>query len=285
MLRHRPSPALVVAFLALVVALGGTSAVAAPAVKRMIDGKTVRRGSLPGDRVAKGSLPGDRIRRDSLGGAQIAERKLGEVPRARRAATAGVADSAARAARADSAARADLATRADAAGRADSSGRADTAGRADSAAIADAVKSSERLPLVRAAATSGPSVEEALAAAPELALGRRGPFELYAKCIVGGSTPRVLVLARTTSAGTLIATDDRGTLIEPATPERERAVLELAELESFAPEVAAQTTAYTLTEPGGAVVRGLLTAYVRSDGENGPLSGDERCLVTGTIGD
>jgi len=284
MQRHRPSPAIVVAVLALVVALGGTGAVAAPAVKRLIDGKTVRRGSLPGDRVKKGTLPGDRIRRDSLGGMQIAERTLGEVPRAASAAQAGRADAAGRA---DSAGRADTAARADNATRADSAGRADAATRADSAALADAVRSHQPLPIVRATATAGATEAEALAAAPELPLGARGPFSLYAKCTVAvdSGRPRAHVLARTTVAGTLLTTDMGGLLIAPDSPEADRSVLGAAPIPDLARAVASYETSYTLIEPGGAVMRGTVLAYVRDDGEEGPLRGEQRCLVTGTLGD
>jgi hypothetical protein len=67
---RRPSPALVIALLALVAALGGT----AYAVKQ-INGATIR----------KRSIPGDRIRNNGLTGTQIDESRLGRVPEARNA--------------------------------------------------------------------------------------------------------------------------------------------------------------------------------------------------------
>ena len=49
----RPSPALLVACLALFVALGGTVLAATK-----IDGRTIRVKSLPGNRLTPGSVPG-----------------------------------------------------------------------------------------------------------------------------------------------------------------------------------------------------------------------------------
>ncbi len=94
-----PSPALVIACLALFVALGGTVLAATK-----IDGKTIRVRSLPGNRLVVGSLPGNRIAANSLEGSQIKVGTLGQVPNAshadsadsaRRAQTATAADHAA----------------------------------------------------------------------------------------------------------------------------------------------------------------------------------------------
>jgi hypothetical protein len=82
----RPSPALVIACLALFVALGGTVLAATK-----IDGKTIRVKSLPGNRLEPGSVPGNRIVPGSLDGTRIKAATLGEVPSA---AHAGAADSA-----------------------------------------------------------------------------------------------------------------------------------------------------------------------------------------------
>jgi hypothetical protein len=96
--RH-PSPALVIACLALFVALGGTVLAATK-----IDGRTIKVRSLPGNRLEPGSVPGNRIADRSLKGSQIKVETLGEVPSAahadsaetaRRAQTAVAADHAA----------------------------------------------------------------------------------------------------------------------------------------------------------------------------------------------
>lgn len=61
-----PSPALVIACLALFVALGGTVLAATK-----IDGRTIRVKSLPGDRVTPGSLPGNRLQAGTIPGSRL----------------------------------------------------------------------------------------------------------------------------------------------------------------------------------------------------------------------
>ena len=86
MAKRRPSPALIISLIALFVALGGSVYAAAK-----IDGRDVR----------KGSLPGNRIKPDSLGGGQVNEALLGTVPEATAATTAATAATAANADNAD----------------------------------------------------------------------------------------------------------------------------------------------------------------------------------------
>jgi hypothetical protein len=79
----RPSPALVIACLALFVALGGTVVAATK-----IDGKTIVVKSLPGNRLEVGSLPGNRVAPHSLNGSQIKAQTLSQVPDAAHAVAA-----------------------------------------------------------------------------------------------------------------------------------------------------------------------------------------------------
>jgi len=83
--RH-PSPALVIACLALFVALGGTVLAATK-----IDGKTIKVKSLPGNRLVVASVPGNRIAPHSLNGSQIKAETLAEVPDAAHANAADTA--------------------------------------------------------------------------------------------------------------------------------------------------------------------------------------------------
>ena len=104
--RLRPSPALVIACLALFVALGGTVLAAT-----RIDGHKVRIKSLPGNRLAlrslpgnrlkPGTIPGNRIAPHSLKGRQIVAKTLGTVPNAAHADSADSARHAATAIAAD----------------------------------------------------------------------------------------------------------------------------------------------------------------------------------------
>jgi hypothetical protein len=97
-----PSPALVVAGLALFVALGGT---VYAAKKARVDGKTVKVKSLPGNRLKLRSIPANRLKPGVLKGvlaaqsgpitgAEIDELTLGQVPEAAHAISADTAQSA-----------------------------------------------------------------------------------------------------------------------------------------------------------------------------------------------
>jgi hypothetical protein len=95
-----PSPALVVATMAMFVALGGT---VYAAKKGKINGKAVKVKSLPGNRVKMRSIPANRLKPGVLQalqqsgpitGAEIDELSLGQVPNAAHAETADRAQSA-----------------------------------------------------------------------------------------------------------------------------------------------------------------------------------------------
>jgi hypothetical protein len=90
---RRQGPALVVAGLALVAALGGTVYAAGK-----ISGRTIKVKSLPGNRLALGSVPGNRLKAGAIKGSQLAPGSitgiqidastLGQVPSAVHAETA-----------------------------------------------------------------------------------------------------------------------------------------------------------------------------------------------------
>jgi hypothetical protein len=87
---HRPSPAMVVAMIALVAAFAGP-AVASDAVdfakKKLINGKNIK----------SRSISGSKLKNDTLTGIQISESKLGKVPSATNADTAANATNATKA--------------------------------------------------------------------------------------------------------------------------------------------------------------------------------------------
>jgi len=74
---RRPSPGLVIAVIALVLALGGGAYAAAT-----ITGKDIKNGSITGKDIKKGSLTGKLVKSNSLTGKQIKESSLGQVPSA-----------------------------------------------------------------------------------------------------------------------------------------------------------------------------------------------------------
>jgi hypothetical protein len=100
--RRRPTPAMAVAFVALLAALSGT-AVALPG-RNTVDSGDLKRGAvkradigrnaITGVKVRNGSLGGPDLRDGSLTGEDIDESKLGQVPSADTANTAGTASSA-----------------------------------------------------------------------------------------------------------------------------------------------------------------------------------------------
>jgi hypothetical protein len=97
---RRPSPATIVALVALCAALAGSAYAAG-----RIDGRTVKVKSLPGNRLKLGSVPANRLKpgiletrgsavSEPITGSQIDERSLGQVPSAGYADVAGFAQSA-----------------------------------------------------------------------------------------------------------------------------------------------------------------------------------------------
>lgn len=74
---RRPTPAFVVAVLALAVALGGTSFAADPIaqISALINGKKIK----------KNSIPGNRLKKNTVTGREVNESKLGKVKRATQA--------------------------------------------------------------------------------------------------------------------------------------------------------------------------------------------------------
>jgi hypothetical protein len=93
-----------VGYLALFVALGGTSAYAV--------------NQLSGEEIKKRSISGNRLKKNTVGGGEIKESKLGQVPKATSARTAGSAGSATTAESANTANSANTATSATTAGNA-----------------------------------------------------------------------------------------------------------------------------------------------------------------------
>ena len=69
-----PSPAMVVALVALVMAMGGS------AYALVVTGKSIRNGTVTGKDLKNRSITGNDSKRDSIGGGSIKESSLGVVP-------------------------------------------------------------------------------------------------------------------------------------------------------------------------------------------------------------
>ncbi|HST24677.1 MAG TPA: hypothetical protein VLJ76_01680 [Gaiellaceae bacterium] len=114
-LNHRPSPALVIALLALVIAASGTAVAASTA---LVSGDSL---------IQKNSLSGNRLKNHTVTGVQVNLAKLGKVPSAKAADSAKTAGSATNANHATSADSATHATNADNATNATAAGHAGNA--------------------------------------------------------------------------------------------------------------------------------------------------------------
>jgi hypothetical protein len=76
---RRPSPAMVVACIALFVAMGGVSYGVAAG---FIDSREIKNNTIRGKDVKNGALTGKEFKRDSVGGLTVNESRLGVVPSA-----------------------------------------------------------------------------------------------------------------------------------------------------------------------------------------------------------
>jgi hypothetical protein len=82
LLGHRPSPAMVVAMAALVIAMAGTSYAAIELPANSVGTKQLKRAAVTRGKIKTNSIVGSKVRDDSLTGADIVEGSLGKVPQA-----------------------------------------------------------------------------------------------------------------------------------------------------------------------------------------------------------
>lgn len=113
LLRRRPSPAMVVACIALAIALGGTSYAAIRLPANSVGTKQLKKNAVTKAKIAANAVNGSKVAPDSLTGANIMESSLGTVPSATNATNATNAANATHATSADSATNATHATSAD----------------------------------------------------------------------------------------------------------------------------------------------------------------------------
>lgn len=91
-LKRRPSPAMAVAFLALLTALSGTAA-ALPG-KNTVNSGDLKRNAVKRSDIARNAVTGAKVKNDSLKGSDVDEASLGTVPSATTANSANAADTA-----------------------------------------------------------------------------------------------------------------------------------------------------------------------------------------------
>lgn len=79
MKRAIPSPAMIIAMVALFVAMGGSAYAGAKLSKNSVTTKTIKNSAVTGKKIKNGSITGADIKGDSLTGAQVNEGSLGKV--------------------------------------------------------------------------------------------------------------------------------------------------------------------------------------------------------------
>ena len=90
----RPSPALIISVIALVIALGGTSFAAFRLPAGSVRTRELANGAVSGAKIKRGAVTGSKVARNSLTGANINLGTLGAVPSATNAGHATTADTA-----------------------------------------------------------------------------------------------------------------------------------------------------------------------------------------------
>lgn len=231
----RPSPAMVVALLALSVALGGAGYAAVTLPRNSVGTPQLRNGAVSAAKLksgavsaaklangavgtrklANGAVTGAKIQDGSIGGADILLASLGKVP---------------------------------------------------SAASADKTAGVTIVPLTRATPTSAAGVAAARSAAPEIPLLTKGQLTIYGKCLkdTGGPAVAAESYVKTAADGAILSSqqDDLtgagGNYLNVATPEVDRQLeVESAALDRAA-FGAANNTDFSIVAPDGTALRGFL---------------------------
>ena len=261
----RPSPAMAVAFVALLAALSGT-AIALPGTNTVDSGdlkngavttKDIKNNNVRGRDVRNGSLTGGDVKNDSLTGLDINESTLGTVPNANHATSA------------------------------DSATSATSAGTANSLAGLQVVRPR------RVTATDGATEAAARDAAPKIPLFSAGPLSVYGKCFHDTAADEAFaeVIGGTTEDGVMAdsRSDDReggtgNTFLNVATLETDSTWDDNSALNNTSEGDNDDDSDFSMVAPSGAWIRGFTTIGVK----NGTLSspgpygaGDNVCIFGG----
>ncbi len=94
LIRLRPSPAMVVACLALGLALGGTSYAAVKLPKNSVGAKQLKKNAVTSPKIKANAVTGAKVKSNAITGADVNESSLGKVPAAVAADTAALATTA-----------------------------------------------------------------------------------------------------------------------------------------------------------------------------------------------
>jgi hypothetical protein len=259
---YRPSPATVLASIALFVSLGGVSyGVATGSIdsreirnntvrskdirNNQVSSRDIRNNSVRGRDVRNSTLTGADVKNDKLTGADVLESSLGLVPAAN---------------------------------------ASNFANRANSAGAVDSVLT---FPLKRAAAAAD------LASAPQVALGTKGAFSFYGKCYKASGRVQADIYVALTSGVATFSTEDQDDstpatgYLKPSTPETDRLVEETntgAAANSF--DADNEDADFRATDGTTAItgVVGLAEAKQGSPAAgDGPFGSGDACLFGGSV--
>lgn len=201
MMRFRPgspSPALVVAVIALIVALGGTGYAAVTLPAHSVGSKQLKRRAVTTSKIHHGAVTSSKVKNNTLRGRDINELTLGQVREARHAEAAINANSAIRA------------------------GSANTAGNADALqghGAGDFVSAAEYKRVVFK-----------LQAGDQREIVRNGPISIYARCTTVGGNDELRMFAKTDVNGAIMMASwgairdgtNAGDFLDTTTPEDAR---------------------------------------------------------------
>ncbi|NLT07674.1 MAG: hypothetical protein GXY03_15400 [Solirubrobacterales bacterium] len=184
----RPSPALVVACLALFVALGGVGYAAAT-----INGKNIKNGTIAGKKLKNGAVTTKKLKNGAVAGAKLRNGTV-SAAKIRNGAITGAKVRVDTLGKVPSAATADRAT------------TADRAGTADSAGVAAQVAGQETA-LELVSSTTGPDFDSARSAAPEVTLFQVGALTVYGKCFDSGGSFYAIAFVKTSQNGAVLTAE------------------------------------------------------------------------------
>lgn len=243
----RPSPAMVVALIALFLAAGGVGYAAST-----INGKVLKNRSVAGKKLKKNTLTGT----------QIKESKLGKVPKAKQA---------------------DTATNATHASAADNATHASAADNAAHATVAD---SAGGVSTVSLHATKTVNAAADLGSAPQVPLGSKGPFSFYGKCYLNaGSVEATTFIASSSDTGMFDTEAEDSGYVTPTTAENLRKLQDVtAGANSFD---AGDGDKDFMATDGSTTLYGIVGLAAAKNGSpaegNGPFGPGNRCMFGDVI--
>jgi hypothetical protein len=264
---YRPSPATVLASIALFVSLGGVSyGVATGSIdsreiknntvrskdirNNQVASRDIRNNSVRGRDVRNSSLTGSDVKNDSLRGSDILETSLGLVP---------------------------------------SANTANFAVRANTAGAVDKLKTVGSYKKVTAS-TSGPDQDTARANATEVPLFSFGQFDVYGKCYVDNSGPDTVAetFIRTHQDGSILSSDDStldgSTFLDTGTAESSRDMSEADGFTDDADTDSDDNATFSAQAPDGTAISGQAEAAARNGtlaGGNGIYGDGNVCIFSG----